>query len=324
MITKNSSGSNLSAAFASAIAGPIVNYQMKLYVGGSELACTIMRASIYLGCADEGGSGVPVGATYAARLDADLYGLSTALSGEEVEVRVGVDVGSGTYEYVTIAKTSIITVRTNAAGVTSIQGFGRMVSKLGVSAIGLAAGRYAPSAIASAVNTACGVTVNIGAFPSTSITAYVDAGWTCRQAIASLALALGGFAYDGNDGTIIVSPLKSASTCSIPADAMTRLPDIDEANYTVDGVVVSVPADDGTSTEYSYGTGRLGITDAHATSATAAALWANLQNYTFRAGTVTTAILDPRITPGDMASVQYGNATVIVPTLGITATYDGG
>ena len=48
MITKNSSGSNLSAAFASAIAGPIVNYQMKLYVGGSELACTIMRASIYL------------------------------------------------------------------------------------------------------------------------------------------------------------------------------------------------------------------------------------------------------------------------------------
>ena len=324
MITKNSSGSNISAAFVSAIAGPLVNYRMKLYVGGNELACSIMRASVYLGCADEGGSGVPVGATYAARLDAELYGLSTALAGEEVEVRVGVDVGSGTYEYITVAKTSIITVRTNAAGVTSIQGFGRMVSKLGVSAIGLAAGRYAPSAIASAVNTACGVTVNIGAFPSTSITAYVDAGWTCRQAIASLALALGGFAYDGNDGTIIVSPLKSASTCSIPADSMTRLPDIDEANYTVDGVVVSVPADDGTSTEYSYGTGRLGITDAHATSSTAAALWANLQNYTFRAGTVTTAILDPRITPGDMASVEYGNATVIVPTLGITATYDGG
>lgn len=324
MITKNSSGSNISAAFVSAIAGPLVNYRMKLYVSGSELACSIMRASVYLGCADEGGSGVPVGATYAARLDAELYGLSTALAGEEVEVRVGVDVGSGTYEYITVAKTSIITVRTNAAGVTSIQGFGRMVSKLGVTAIGLSAGRYAPSAIASAVNTACGVTVDIGAFPSTSITAYVDAGWTCRQAIASLVLALGGYAYDTNDGKIAVAPLKSASTCSIPADSMTRLPDIDETNYTVDGVIVSVPADDGTSTEYSYGTGRLGITDAHATSATAAALWANLQNYTFRAGTVTTSILDPRITPGDMASVEYGNATVIVPTLGITATYDGG
>lgn len=324
MITKNSTGSNISAAFVSAIAGPLVNYRMKLYVSGSELACSIMRATVYLGCADEGGSGVPVGATYAARLDADLYGLSTALTGEEVEVRVGVDVGSGTYEYVTVAKVSIITVRTNAAGVTSIQGFGRMVSKLGVSAIGLAAGRYAPSAIASAVNAACGVTVDIGAFPSTSITAYVDAGWTCRQAIASLALALGGFAYDTNDGKVAVAPLKSASTCSIPADSMTRLPDIDETNYTVDGVVVSVPADDGTATEYTYGTGRLGITDTHATAETAAALWANLQNYTFRAGTVTTSILDPRITPGDMASVQYGNATVIVPTLGITATYDGG
>lgn len=317
MITTGSDGTPLSAAFATAVAQPIVSYDAQLWTEGSQLSCTIRRIALALGSTGDssGSDGVQVGGCWSARMEASLHGCSANVSGSELELRIGVDVG-GSYEYVTVA-TVTVTSAQRSGDELAILAYGRIATWLSVP-LGLAEGDYAASALASSIAQASGTSVTLGSFASTTQTVHVLAGWTCRDALAALATRLGGFAAEDGDGSVHVVPLGGSPTFA--ADNMRLLPLLAEADWEADGLTVT-PLE---GAPFVYGTGRVHVEDDFATQATASITWGNLDGIAFRPGTLSLSTLDPRVTPFDVAGVADGNDTLAVPAMGITATYDGG
>ena len=319
MITTNYAGNAFSAAFQAAVAQPMVGYTAKLYYNGSALACDIMRLDLTLGsCADpQGDSDFAVGEVYTSYLEGTLYNVSGSLVGKELDVCVGVDVGSGVYEYAQVA-TVVVTSAKTRAGVTAFQAAGKLAYEATNTPIGTS-GELAPSAVASAIQTATGLTVTIGAFASTSTTVTIESGMTCRAALGAIAKRLGGYACETNVGGVAIVPFSGTATYTLDQGTSTKLPDVEEADFAVDGITVRAEEAD-----YTSGTGRVVIEDASATATTEAVAWGNINGYAFRPGSANTAVLDPRITPFDVLAVTHEGNTVNLPARGIAATYDGG
>lgn len=331
MLTLNSDGQPFSQAFLDAVAGPSPEYTVKLFRNGSEVACDIMRLALTLGDAGEGmgsDSGFQVGAVSTARVTATLLGCSQALERSELEVRVGVEVG-GSYEFATVALVTVTKARASGEKL-AIEAAGRIAAVLAPEPLGLPDGMVQAPALASAIAQASGVAVTLGAFAQTAVPVRVESYYTCKDALEALAGALGGFAFESGAG-VAVEPLAASATFTARDDLMTLHPQLAEEDFTIDGLVVAVPAtvplDDGTLPEdtlYTFGTGRILVTDMFATAESAAALWANVGGATWRPGILTLAALDPRVTCADVASVALDGATVLVPCRGISATFDGG
>ena len=331
MLTLNSDGQPFSQAFSDAMAQPSVGYDCKLFSQGEEVPCSIMRLALTLGDAGEDSgaeSGYLLGSVSSTRMSATLLDCPSELTGAELEVRIGVDVG-GSFEYATVAWATVTRAR-RSGGKLAVEAAGRVTSLLGNVQLGSRECDMAASDLAAAIAAASGVPCSLGAFASTSVPVHVMSYWTCRDALGSLAGALGGFAVEDGAG-VAVHPIAGSATFSPPADAMTALPQLAEDDFTVDGLVVAVPAtiplEDGTYPEdtlYTFGSGRIQVTDTRATAETAQALWGNVQGATWRPGTITLALLDPRVTPLDVASVDLDGTPALVPCRGIAATFDGG
>lgn len=298
MITVNSDGNPISQAFTDAVSQPMVAYDMALVRDGERVPWTIQRATLVLGAGSEGDSlaaGLPVGAVLSAQMDMALFEASDAKVGQELEVRIGVEVSEGAWEFVTVAWVTLTSCRTRN-GITSALAQGRIAAKMGAQ-LGLAAGSATPAQVASAIQAATGVTVSIGAFGTTSTPVTVTDGMTCRDALQAVATRLGGFAAETNDGGVLVSPFASEVTYEMPQPYV--LSQVEDGAYEVDGLTVEA-----TGGSLSFGTGRLAVSDPTATQATAQALWEALDGYSYHPGTVDVAIIDPRVTPFDkMAGV---------------------
>ena len=331
MLTLNSDGQAFSQAFVDAVTGPSTSYTVKLFLDGSELACDIMRLELTMGDAGEGmsaDSGFQLGAVSSARMSATLLDCTASLDGVELEVRIGVDTGSG-YEYATVAHVTVSKVR-GSAGKVSIEAVGRIASVLAQEPLGLASGDVQPANLAQAIASASGLDVSLGAFASTAIPVHVEDYYTCRDALEALASALGGFATELAGG-VLVSPYSLAATFAGDLDKVTALPQLAEEDFVIDGLVVVVPAtvpdEEGRLPEdtlYTFGTGRITVTDYDATLETATALWNNVRGAAWRPGSLTVAALDPRLTPFDVASLTVDGTSVLVPARGVLATFDGG
>ena len=331
MLTLNSDGQAFSRAFVDAVTGPSPSYTAKLFLDGSELACDIMRLELTMGDAGESmsaDSGFQLGAVSSARMSATLLDCEAFLDGVELEVRIGVDTGSG-YEYATVAHVTVSKVR-GSAGKVSIEAVGRIASVLAQEPLGLASGEVQPVNLAQAIASASGLDVQLGAFASTAIPVHVEDYYTCRDALEALASALGGFATELAGG-VLVSPYSLAATFAGDLDKVTALPQLAEEDFVIDGLVVVVPAtvpdEEGQLPEdtlYTFGTGRITVTDYDATLETATALWNNVSGATWRPGSLAVAALDPRLTPFDVASLTVDGTSVLVPARGISATFDGG
>lgn len=318
MITRNSSGAALSADFITAMEQPMVGFAMKLFVNGTELQTTIKSASLELGAgvASDDYSDLVLGEVYTSTFKADLYEGAPSI-GDEVEVRVGVEVGNS-YEYVTVAWVTVTTAK-EWQGLTSVQAVGRVASKFNTPA-GLTTGVLTASNLAAALTTATGVTVTLGGFVSTDQNVDVTDTMTAKQALQALALRLGGYAAEDPDGGVTVSPYTPVGVYVIPTDFMTKAPELSQELYTFTGLEITTAEG-----ALSYGDGRIKISDASATAATGAITWGNLstqQGYT--PGTIYTAIIDPRVTPFDWVSATVEDNTYLVPARGISITYDGG
>lgn len=327
MIEVNSAGSPVSAAFAQSVAQPLVAFSAQLLDGGQPVDCDIARIELQLGdSADSEGSssGIPLGGVFSAQMSAQLVDCADQLLGEELEVRIGVGAG-GSFEYVTVAWVTV-TYSSTAAGLTSLEAVGRISAKMSGTALSLAGERHTFAGIASSIEAASGVAVDLGSFADTSQGVALASGCTCKAALRSMALALGGYAAETHDGRVLISPLPASATCSASGDHMPTLPRLSDDDYAVDGLTVIVPPEDEESDEvvYEFGTGRVAIEDQTATAASAAALWANLRGKSWRPGTVELSVLDPRLTPFDAVQVALDGVTRMVPAFGITATYDGG
>lgn len=317
MITTNTDGNAFSAAFDAAMAEPSVSYSLKLYSGGSDLGAVVKRLSIDFGAVTLGADTdtfdpCPL---LVAQMEAELWGAAGQLLGEELEVRVGVDVdGAGTYEYAAVAYITV-TSEKEWAGMTEIKGAGRM-SRLASTSLGVAAGDYTPSAVCSAISTATGLAVTLGTFAGTP-TVTVEDGMTCRDALLATCRRLGGYACELGGG-ISVLPHSSTATCTLDPMFVTGRPEIG-AEYEVDGLTVTAQ-----DASYEYGTGRVGIQDAHATATTSALTWGNLGGFAYTPATLSVACMDPRLTVADVVSLTLDGDTHTIPAHGLSCTFDGG
>ena len=332
MIGVNSEGTAFSAAFEAAmssIADFSGAFDMKLVaLDGTPIDCTIMRAQLMLGAAANGSSGLPLGQVLSSSLTATLAECSETLAGEELRVQVGIPVAGGALEYATVARV-VVTGARRTRGTVAVTAVGIVTAHMGV-ALGLDKGSYSASAVASAVAAATGYPVYIGGFQSVDQTVHIDGDETCRQALASTAMRLGGFAAETYDGGVLIAPIPTSATWEPGAGAMTADPSVDEGDYELDGLTVTVPQPDDEEGEavadvvYEYGTGRVQVTDENATGPIAARIWANCGGRRWRPGTATFGVLDPRLTPFDMLEVAFDGETLDMPCWGIGATYDGG
>lgn len=328
MITVNSNGQPVSAAFAEAVAQPMVSYSCELSVDGEPLDCAITRLALALGGGeDDGMAGFAPGSASSTRLAAQLHGCAEALTGRALGVRIGVDTGGGEHEQVDVASLTVVKAR-QSGEFLDVEAVGPIAASM-AAPVGLPEGWASASAIASAIASESGVGVTVGGFATTSQKAWVDAGMTCRQALSALALSLGGLAWEKGDGSVRVDPFPRAATFAPPPGSMTAHPALAEADMAVDGLTVTASYYDDDEEEeaevsYTYGTGRVSIAYPHADEAWADALWANVSGYAYRPGTLTIACVDPRVEPCDMASVAHGDGTVLVPATSIQCTFDGG
>lgn len=318
MITKNTDGNDLSAAFLEAVAQPMVRYDLKLAAGGAEVACVVKAAQLSLGAGTVGDLAVAdfeCGQVLSTQLDAELYD-APSLMGQVLDVLVGVDVG-GSFERVRVARVQVATERI-WKGISSIRATGSAGVALSAPA-GLSDGRMAPAALAAAIASAAGIAVELGAFADTSQDVAVSASMTCREALSALALNLGGFAAETPDGGMLVSPFSGTATYTMPSDFAVRAPDVQPEDYEVDGIEVTDGLD-----AWTRGTGRVHMLVPGATEGTADMVWANLGGYGYRPGRLHTALLDPRVTCFDVVSATVDGSTYTVPSLGIEAKFDGG
>lgn len=327
MITINSNGSAISSEFISAISDTMVSYDMALILNGERLPGTMGRMTLTLGSADDSGDSsadMALGGVFSTMLEGQLIDCAASVIDKELEVRVGVEISEGVYEYVTVAYVTVIWAR-KADEITSIQAIGRIAAKMTAIPLGLSTGYVSASALASRIAAQSGMAVNIGAFRTKSQQVHVDAGWTCRRALQALALSLGGFAAEINGG-VLVAPIPNAYTYDLSGDITRTVPQLADDLYTVDGLTVTTGQGDeeSTATEYVYGTGRLVITDEFATKAIADVIWSNVSQISYMAGSVEVGVLDPRLTPFDALLVHSGSDAYCLPATNIVATYDGG
>lgn len=313
MITTDSAGAALTQAFADAASAAFVGYDLVLLDAGTQLDCGIKRLVLSMGTAADQGGELAIGSALSDRMDATLYGLASSIVGKELEVRVGVDVG-GAYTYVTVAWLTVTSAKGAGQDLTAIKASGRIASVLADMPFPTD-GTLTAAQVASALTTATGVTVALGAFASTAISLDVSDGWTCRQALVALARALGGIAMETPDGGVAVQPIPTASTASVDPDAFRALPALSGEAALVDGITVTTGED-----AYTFGTGAIALEVPGMSAQDAALLWANVSGRGYTPGTLTLAVVDPRITTADALLVDGA----FVPCWGMSLTFDGG
>lgn len=317
MIQTQSDGSPITQAFIEAASQPFVGYDVKLYSGGVDTGWGIQRLSIQLGAGASQGDAFEdfaLGGLQCSQMEGTLYDVAADPVGSEIELRVGVEVSEGAYEYVTVANMTVTSAK-EWQGITTFTaaGFGfKLNAPLGIS------GDLSPQQIATAVEAACGVPVALGAFSALPSAIPVGDGATCRRAVEELALRCAGYACETNGGGVMVAPFASAPTCSIREDIITAAPEVGE-EWQADGLTVTAA-----EAEYTYGTGRVKASVPDATQQIAALMWGNLTGYAYTPARIRVAVADPRITPFDVMAVPYGQGTVNVPARGIELTCDGG
>ena len=235
MITKNSSGTSLSANYDTIVAEAPREWQAQLYVNSSLLSCSIKKIIITKGSCGSAES-FSVGNVYSSMLTAELLELATDVKGEDIEVRIGLNTGS--MEWVTVGWFTAIEV-TKTVYSTSITAYGFSTTK--TSGTFTIPATLSLANVGSAIETATGRTVT---FDTGINTAYVlagtlEAGLSCYQGLQVLAHACGGYVTDTYDGNFAIHQFSDTPTLSVSTDRMRSLPNVEELPFAVTGVQVT-------------------------------------------------------------------------------------
>lgn len=326
MITKNTTGADISNAFISAVESGLVSYDMKLFKSGTDIGGEIQRVTLNLGAGvdfDEATAEFIVGGVYTTQFTATLGNPTVQVTeGDALTVNVGVEVSEGTYEYVTVAKIEVTSVGVFKE-ITTITGVGAGVSDLSVELTSTDTTYESPERLGLEITGVSGVSIAFDSQLTKTAEITIPASTTCLQALQTLALFLGGFAYQDYTQTgknFTIAKFSNSPTFELPIEHLVSKPNM-LPNYSASGLTVLT----GTDT-YTYGDGRVKVTALGATEDNAAEMWANLQNLSFAPWQLQLACVDPRVTPADVARVRSEDFTPArnVPTRGISVVYDGG
>lgn len=347
MITKDINGNTLGADFISALTASDREYNARLLDDGTELNCSVDKITITKGSCGSP-DGFTIGSIVGSTLSAEVRGLSTAVKGKEIEAQVGLKV-NGSFVYLTLGYFTVSEAKQNVYA-TTITAYGASITKSG--------GAFTAPQVQQLGNIASAISSSMSALAGRTITVTLDNsinasdiitepmnGLTAYQALEILASVCGGYVIDTYDGNLKVCRFSDTPTLSRNNDTMLNLPVVEEENFEVTGVVVTVkegyeeeqpdPSDpDETITVYippvtlpatPTGNENLFIQNKYVTQALYTANIATLSNYEYRPATIGLTYGDPRLEGDDVVSVTDINSEVyIVPCHMLTHTYTGG
>ena len=332
MITVNSSGIALDSRYESTVQADSRSFLAELYLNGTALSCDIGKIQISKGSCGTG-EAFTIGGVISSVLTAEVRNLTTSVKGQDIEVRIGLEI-SGAYEWVTLGFFTITEVFATPY-VTNLTGYGASVAKTADSFT--VPTMVTLASIASSVSTATGVTVSFDSGIRTSDEIdepIVD--MSNYQALQLMATLVGGYAVDTNDGNIAIHKFDDTATLSVTSGMMVKLPTFEERDFEISGVVVVVRPEstdeEGTivpATQYPVtptGTENLSIECKYMMEDIYTDVFsANLVGYTYRPASIDLSLGDPRIEGNDVLSVTDVNGDVyIVPCHSVVHTYDGG
>lgn len=327
MITKNSSGTSLSANYGTAVKEDSRKFLSAIYMNGAEVNCAITRLEITKGSCGSS-TEFSVGNLISSTLTAEVKELNTNVKGKIVEARIGLEV-NGTYEWVTLGKFRINEVK-KTVYTTTLTGHGRIVSDSN-GAFNVPTPQTLTN-IASNIGTGLGCTVTLG----TGINGALEVaepmnGLTDYQALQVLTSVVGGYAIDTYDGNVKVCLFDDTTTHSVNSGMMNALPDVEESDFSITGVsciVTEASSDeDGEipAVGYTQGTVNLEMKNKYMTGALFTPMATALIGYTYRPATINLALGDPRIEGNDVLQVtDVNNSVYTVPCHILKHTYDGG
>lgn len=351
MITKDINGNTLTADFISALTASDREYDARLLDDGTELDCSIDKITITKGSCGSP-DGFTIGSIVGSTLSADVRGLSTAVKGKEIEAQIGLKV-NGSFVYLTLGYFTVSEAKQNVYA-TTITAYGASITKTGGAFTAPATLTLAniASSISASASAMAGRTITVGFDVSINTTLTVTEpmnGLSAYQALEVLATVCGGYVIDTHDGNLKVCRFSDTPTLSRNNDTMLNLPVVEEEDFDVTGVVVTVkdgyekeeeipdPEDpEETITVEVYvppvtlpatptGYENLFIKNQYVTQALYTAHIATMANYEYRPATIGLTYGDPRLEGNDVVSVTDINSEVyIVPCHMLTHTYTGG
>ena len=328
MITKDYQGNTLPASYGTTVQDSNRKWLAKLLMNGTELSCGIKSLEITKGsCGSD--TEFSIGNIISSMLVAELKELTDAVKGEEIEVRIGLDVG-GTYYWITMGTFTIATADKNLY-TSTVTGYGKIVSKGGIDFPDLTAPTIAQ--VGAYIGTELGCTVTLD--PSIDDTLTIGApmvGLTTHQALQVLANTVGGYAIDTADGNVAICLYDDTPTLSVDAGLMVKLPEVEEQDFGITGVRVTVTEEsydeDGTIPAVGYESLtpiNLLCENPYMTQALFDDMESHLVGYTYRPATIGLTLGDPRIEGNDVLEVTDADGSVYtVPCHMVKHIYTGG
>lgn len=316
MITKDSGGTTLPAAYATTLTDDNRQWLSKLSVNGTELDGAIVRWSLVKG--SSGGAQFTCGAVMSSVITIIMRDLTTSVKDQDIKVEIALNV-SGSYKYITLGYFTATEVKKTHYQ-TEITAYGHSVSKTGD--ILSMSNTQTLANIKNAISSATGVSVTLDNAIDSTLTIDKDlAGLTTYQVLQVLASVVGGYVMDEADGSISVRKYGTTSSLSVGTDRMVKLPDVAEQNFTITGVEVTV----GDTVISSSGTVNLQTENPYMTQTLFIDEFEDLVGYSYRPATIDLSKGDPRLEGNDVVTVtDIGGATYTVPCHQVTHTYDGG
>ena len=309
MITKNSSGNSLNVNYASTVQEDSRGFLAMFLLNGVEVDCGIAKFEIAKGSCGSL-TEFSIGNLISSMLTANVKALVDDVKGKELEVRIGLDIG-GSYEWITLGFFKIADVK-KTIYTTTLTGYGKITSEGGSDFSVPTTPSLSNIAYHLGIGMGCTVTLDSNidgslliSQPLTDLTNY--------QVLQILTNVVGGYAVDTNDGNIKVCLYDDTPTLAVNSGMMTLLPDVEEEDFEITGIRVTV-------SEAGYGaegeipaTGyesstpiNLLCTDKYMTQALFDDMESHLVGYTYRPASIKLSLGDPRGMMSSLLQMQMG------------------
>lgn len=212
------------------------HFDAKIIHAGSEVSCDIQNIKTSKGAQD--GQVLSIGSVFSSSAEITCSGLSESLINEDITLKIGILLSDGTYSYITYGQFTVIKApKTQFQTILSCVGF--ISSKF--NAVLPDMNNPTLSAVASAIQTATGVTVTIPTTGAANTLRQPLTGVTCRTALAIIAFMFGGYATENASGGVEIHQYSlPQDRLSVLAENCLHAPVVSEETFTMTGIKVIV------------------------------------------------------------------------------------
>lgn len=297
-----------------AIAGQSRTFAARITAGETVITSGIKSVK-WIGGGNAGDS-LTIGSTVAARVEVEMAAPGILLENKEITVEIGVQLESGV-EYIPMGKYTVEKPEKSAGNIRFVA-HDRMVSK---GELAYFSGLSYPSDSLKVLDEICGkMGITLGTAGLKAITLQVKPeGYTCREALGYIAGLYGKFAVVNRTGQLELRWYEATGTVDFDrADE----PEVAEYDFTVQKITCAVDKE----TTLTAGSGVTGIQCSNPlmTQDALDTAFEPLKGFSYRPGTLSLRLGDPRIDPWDMLQVTRDGETYLLPCMELIHDYDGG